>query len=223
MGILVDLILVAIIGLIIFLGYKKGLVKVALGIVSFLLSLIIVFILYKPVTNIVLENTQWDDSIKMSIENKLKGTTIEKGELINKEDEKAKDFPEMIVNQVNGYIEDATREQRDNIAGYVADQLSKLVISVGVIIALFILSNILLLFLRIFSDVITEIPIIKQFNKAGGIIYGIIKAFLVVYTILGIIFLISSFIEGSGITEAINDSVLGKSLYNNNLILKILF
>ena len=54
MNYLIDLILIAIIALFTFIGYKRGLIKVAFGLVSFILAIAISVVLYKPVSNFII-------------------------------------------------------------------------------------------------------------------------------------------------------------------------
>ena len=58
MGIVLDVILIVIILLNVIICYKKGLVKLAVGLVAVIVSLILAIILYKPVTNIIIKNTE---------------------------------------------------------------------------------------------------------------------------------------------------------------------
>ena len=57
MNYLIDLIAIAIIALFTFIGYKKGLIKVAFGLVSFILAIVISVLLYKPVSNFIINYT----------------------------------------------------------------------------------------------------------------------------------------------------------------------
>ena len=57
MGIILDVIIVAIVVLNIFICYKKGLVKLAVGLIAVLAAIILALILYKPVSNIIIKNT----------------------------------------------------------------------------------------------------------------------------------------------------------------------
>ena len=41
------------------------------------------------------------------------------------------------------------------------------------------------------ANVIGEIPIIKQFNKSGGIIYGIVEGFLLINVIFAVLYMIN--------------------------------
>jgi len=51
MWIIFDLIIIAIIGLATFIGYKQGLVKAAIKILSFFIAIIVALVLYKPISN----------------------------------------------------------------------------------------------------------------------------------------------------------------------------
>ena len=61
MGIIVDLIIVAILILFILMGYKKGFTGSLIKLASFAIALVLAFVLYKPVANIVIEKTQIDE------------------------------------------------------------------------------------------------------------------------------------------------------------------
>ena len=78
-----------------------------------------------------------------------------------------------------------------------------------------------LLFIRFAAELIANLPVIRLFNKSGGLIYGILKGFIIAYVILAVFSLISPFISEFGIIKAIEDSHIGNSMYNNNIILNI--
>ena len=67
MGIIIDIFIIAIICLFGYLGYKKGLTKSFLTIFSFFIALIISIVLFKPLSNILINNTQFDEQIENSI------------------------------------------------------------------------------------------------------------------------------------------------------------
>ena len=67
-------------------------------------------------------------------------------------------------------------------------------IQTGTFLILFMLSRFLLLFIKFAAELVANLPIIKMFNKSGGLIYGIVKGFLMVYLILAIFSLISPII-----------------------------
>ena len=67
MGIIVDLIIIAVVLLFIFLGYKKGLTGSLIKLLSFIIAIVVAFVLYKPVANAVIENTVIDDNIRTTL------------------------------------------------------------------------------------------------------------------------------------------------------------
>lgn len=79
-----------------------------------------------------------------------------------------------------------------------------------------------MIFIKMFASIIEKIPIIKQFNKAGGIIYGILEGFLITYAILAIISLTSTIMTENKIVNTIENSYICKMMYENNILLKII-
>ena len=71
MGYILDLIVLAIIGLFTFIGYKKGIIKVAFGLISFILAIIISLILYKPISTLIIEHTSLTSSLEHTVETRL--------------------------------------------------------------------------------------------------------------------------------------------------------
>ena len=212
MGIVLDLILLASLALSIFFGYKKGLIGVAFNLCAFLVALIVTWILYNPVTNIVINNTEIDDGIKNAI--------IEKG--VIKQDEKNQE--ENKVNEYIGqYITTPITDATNNVVEETAKVISEKIVAIGVAIVLFIVVRIALILLKFVAEAIAKLPIIKQCNKAGGLVYGAIRGMFVIYTFLAILFLVMSVNNSGTIANMINSSIISKVLYENNLILNIIF
>ncbi len=219
-GILVDLVVISILISNAFWGYRKGLVAVVFKILTFLISLIIVFMLYRPVANSIMKNTQLDEKLAIAIEKNLTGTTLENGELLKPQNSSVS---EGVINVINSFVVDALNETSVNAVEYVSENLAVMMIRTGTFLGLFIIARFLLLFVRFVAELIANLPIIKMFNKSGGLIYGIVKGFLVAYLILAIFSLISPVISNLGIIKAIDDSIIGSKMYNNNIILNIIF
>jgi len=212
MGIVLDIILLAVLVLSIFLGYKKGLISVVFNLCAFLLAIIITWILYTPITNAVIKNTEIDDNIRNAI--------IEKGVIENKE-EKEKE------NVVNKYIQEYVTIPITNTTNDVVEETAKVVsekvVAIGVAIVLFIVVRIALILLKFVIEGIAKLPIIKQFDKAGGTVYGAIRGMFIIYIFLAILFLVMSINNSGMIANMINTSLISKYLYANNLILNIVF
>ena len=213
MGIVVDLIIVAVMLLFIFLGYKKGLTGSLIKLLSFVIAIVLAVILYKPVGNVVLENTTIDDNIRTSL-NETFGVQENKQEEKNEEN-----VPSSIMNNINKEIENATDEVKTN----VIDETTKTVVYVGSAIVIFLAVKVVLLIVSLFTSQITKLPIIRQVDKIGGLAYGAIEGVVIVYALLAVISLTSVIWANNAVVMAIGKSTLGEMLYNNNIILNLLF
>ena len=208
MGIFLDIVVVAILALNIILGYKKGLINVVFNIVAFLLAIIITFVLYKPVSNIIIQNTNIHENIKEMILKRSQGTEPKE------ENIESNDINKYIENSINNM----TNEAKTAATEVVAENFATKAVQVITGIVLFILTRAILILLRFVTQTIAKLPIIKQFNTLGGIIYGIIKGLIIIYVLLTIMYLIVS-IKGNGnIALAIDSSCITKFLYDNNII-----
>lgn len=153
---LADLAVIFIILFCIFLGFSRGLIRVAVRFLSFFVALIVALILYTPISNYIIENTEIVPNLQSSIETKI----------YNKEDKEeitseSANLSEMMQSYINNY----TDEMKENTSEFVAKELAVIIVRVATWIGLFVVMKILLIFVRFFADAIGEIPIIKQFNK----------------------------------------------------------
>lgn len=218
MSIIIDLIIIGILVLSIFFAYRKGLTKCIIKILSFIIAVIVAAILFKPVSNFVIQNTKIDDNIKEAVVNLVADDVEEDGKV--KEDS---NLPNAMVDYINETIGNAVEDAKNNMITVAAEGIANITINAGVAILLFIVVRIALIFVSALSSIITDLPIIKQFDKVGGILYGAVKAFVIIFVVLALISLISPMIEQTGIIVAINKSFIGSILYNNNILLNILF
>ena len=215
MAIIIDIVIVAIIALCLFLGYRRGLTGSLLKILSFVLAIVIAFILFKPVSNLVINHTKWDDSLKTSIEQFITEKTSTP--------EERSSLPQVIVESIDETMAQSVNEAKEVAIENTAQSVTNLIVNAGVWIAVFIIARILLIFIKFITALIAKLPVIKQFDKLGGILYGILEAFVILYVLLAIISFIAPMINNAEFIDALNKSFIGSMLYNNNILLKILF
>lgn len=219
MGIIVDLILVFIIALNIFIGYKKGLIKVVFSIFAFLIAIVATLILFKPISSIIINNTEIDDKIRMIIMSANKYD--EESEKIIEEDSNEKNT--LIQKYVEEKITESSKELKKKAIESAADAISIKATEIITGLILFIIIRIVLILLSFITDTLSNIPIVKQFNEIGGIVYGLAKAIIIIYLLLTIIFIISSMKGYNVISDAILNSYITKFLYENNPIIGLAF
>ena len=201
MAIAVDLMVLSIVLLFVFLGYKRGLVKVAFKLCTFFIAIILAFMLYKPVAKIVIENTNIDETIESKITDKI----LPEGKTETDEVDLSESLPTIIL------------KNSENTVQSIAKSCSNTLIETACLVLIFIITK----FVTALADLIAKLPILKQFNKLGGTIYGIIEGLFIVFLGFAVISLIAPMLDVS-VLEAINSSTLGSICYNNNILLKII-
>ena len=194
MGIVVDLCVVAILALCVFIGYKKGLAWSVFKILSFFLAIIITLIIYKPVTINVIKKTKINETLKNSIIRKVQDK--ENNESSEKEEKG-------IMSTINEKIKGSSEESKNRIVEEAATEISNKIVTVGVTLILFLVVRILLLIVAFVLNLITEIPVISQFDTLGGIIYGALQGAIIIF----LIFSITTFFNTLEIFKPVNDAI----------------
>lgn len=154
-----DIVIIAIMALCTFLGYKRGLIGVSVRILGFIISLVVALILYIPISNYIIDNTEAVSSLQQVIQSKLYKDDTEQIEEDNNEN---RDF----ASEIEKYIKDSTDEIKANSTAYISEQIAIVVVRGATWFGLFIAVRIIMIFIKILGKVIEKIPIIKQFNKA---------------------------------------------------------
>lgn len=193
MGIIIDIILVLIILLSAFLGYKKGLVKLGAKLFAGIIAIIITIIVYKPVSGMIINNTSIDEKIKDAI---IQNTT----NVINENEQIQNDFTNHLENNI-------LPEQAENIAKNVVYAITALVLFIAVKIILSIIISLM--------DFVANLPILKEFNEIGGIIYGIVRGLLIVCICILLMGVYTKINPESTINNNIQNSHLTKIIYEN--------
>lgn len=222
MTLLVDLIIIGIIALCAILGYFRGLTKALLKIVSFVLAIVIAFVLFKPISILVINHTKIDDNIQSAIEEKMVGVVDNFNGNIEEAMKENSSMPEVMTQ----YIQDAVAENKGNseeAARQAAKNVADIIINAGTWILVFILARIILIFAKSLLELIVKLPVIKQMDKIGGVAYGLLEGIIIVYVALAILSFVSPMFDSAEVLSAVNHAAIGGFLYNNNIILKLIF
>lgn len=198
MGVL-DIIIIVLILISTFLGYRKGLISLGIHLIAFVLALIISFILYRPIGNIIINTTQIDETIQETIEKNVQ--TIEPNE------ENKNNITNQIIEITKGEIlPQATKEISYNIV-YGATM-----------IILFLILRVCLMLINCIANAIAKLPILDQVNKIGGAIYGVLRGVIITYFALLIISLIIVVNPQNSLSKMVEETYLVKTMMNNNIL-----
>ena len=201
MGLLLDLGILLVIFISIFIGYKRGFIKVAFGLVSFIIAIIISLLLYKPISNFITNYTSIPYKIETQIENRLSSESLEES---------------------NNFVANYYNNIKTSSINIIAHNMTNSIINISSALIVFLLTRIILLFLRFSTNLASQLPLIKQLNHIGGFIYGILAGFVIIYLFFTIITILAPIINLNNFIRLINSSIIGNIMYNNNIIFMFL-
>lgn len=207
MSFLIDILVCLFIFITIYINSKKGLIEVAYKIVAFFIAIIISLILFRPISALLINNTNIDEYV-----NNYVVSTIDTDSNEEKTENKEKNsIPKIFDNAINSAKQETTQA--------VSSSITNIVINIISFIAVFIITRVILIFLHIFSEAIGNLPLIKQFNHIGGLLYGILKSFIIIFIILALV----SVLPLTSLQETIGSTIITRILYNINPILLLFF
>lgn len=202
MGIVIDIILVLIVALSAFLGYKKGLVELGAKLFAGIIAIVITLIIYKPVGNIVIKNT--------SIDEKIENTILEKTTNVIDENSKVSD---------NKYIQNASdnavSQVKEEILPEQARNIAVNVIYIATALILFIVTKIVISIVISLANAVASLPILKQFNEIGGLLYGLVRGAIISFVLILVIGTVAKLNPNGSLSKNVESTYLLKEVYNN--------
>ena len=213
---IVDIIILAVVVLSGFIGMKKGFTVCVVNLLAVIIALVLALLLCKPLANVIIQNTEIDENLQ---------TTIASGLPMNGEEiaiDANTNLPEGIKNYLSNTA-NTLNDAKNNTIESVSRTLAEEIIIVVSFIVIFIVARAILLVVKVLSKIVNKLPILKQLDKAGGFIVGLIEGLLFVYSMLAIISICAPAIANTPILDAINNSFAGKIMYNNNIVLNKLY
>jgi hypothetical protein len=200
-----------------FIGYKIGLVRTLLSFSSHVISLIFSWFLYPIVSKIIMKTSifsRLSDLARKNIATLNLGESIENISL----DQVLGQFklPYSIIKFLNSVL----RNVSGNIYDVLAGKMVNVFINILSMLIIFVFCRIFIRFFFAIFDLFARLPVIKQFNKLGGGIFGIIQGVFIVYLILAFFTVPLMMKKSLRIHEQIDASFVTKEMYYNNLIFR---
>lgn len=248
MGILIDLIAIAFFIVSALVAYYRGFVKTFFGFISVILAILFACCFSKGLSAHIKESTEIDEWIINSITNisfeseeqlepnytVLSGENIS-GEIIV-EDETSEmnssaetklstdslisfinELPESVSDALD--IEDVKNETILNIATKISD----IVINILSWVIIYFIVRIIVAVITVIFDGIMSIPILKSINNLAGLVIGLFVGIFRIYLFLAIIYFISNVTNVLIFVNVIQTSGIINAMYNNNLIINLIF
>lgn len=220
---MLDVIIIGVMLLLIYAGYKRGLIHTAYSLVSFGLALILATLMYPGVAGF-LRGTMIFTSLtdyfmrNMGLDEILYTQSLD---FIN-----ALPLPALLRNTLLLHYQDTPDAIATlNVATveeYVAAFFAGIAINIIAILVVFLIVWIILGVLSKVLDIVGRLPIIRHFNKGGGIILGAIQGLIVVWVGLAVLSLFFLDPTRTDLVDMLNQSLLADIFYQYNPIMSML-
>lgn len=221
-----SLLVVALIFIIsIFVGYKRGFIKIVASLLTTVASIILVMMLSPHVSAWIQDNT----GLKQLVNEKCVQIAEQAGENINAtQDEqiawmidsaKLPDiFQEML--QVNNNEEIYAALGVDTFIEYISAYITKIIADVLAFLIIMLVVTIIVRILMSVLGVFGKLPVIGGANKTAGAILGIVSGLVLVWFLFFVVTLLYNTPVGMKVFEDISASKILTLLYENNLIMQ---
>lgn len=232
MTILLDIMILLVIGIGIWRGYKHGLVRTLIRLVGCILALVIAALLSRPVAEGIFD-TFLQENIEATVAESVSATA---GKTVEEHIAAALDvLPESVQNVLDnaGWVERAAEGVDDSMddaeaalaASIVQNMVRPVAVALISMLALLVLFVLLMIAVSLLSKVIGalfNIPVIKQINGVLGAVIGLLEGVLIAIVITALLQITaaSSDKEGWITEEDIDDTILVSQMAENNPIVE---
>lgn len=204
---IIDIILILIVLLGAYVGYKKGLVTVLMKFIAIIIAIALSLFLQSPVAD-CLRNSKLGNDLYINVHKGITNTIDARREGIEKDTIYSK--------IIDGVVsEEQINIQADNITTFILKGVS--------FIATFLITLIIIFILKGVLNIVFDLPILNSINKIGGLTVGGLKSIVIIYLILAAIAFISPMpIVKGNISNKIEKTNITKIMYENNLLVQII-
>lgn len=206
-------------------GFRKGMIRTAFAMFSFVVILIITTWITPYISNYIGTHTKWEQKIQQKCENVIDQGIGNLNELsLNAQISFIEELPlpqivkdEMIENNNNEiYGQLSVAGFREYVAGYIANGI----INGITFIVAFIVAVLLMQLILFAVDILTELPVVGLVNRLGGFALGFLQGIVWVWVIFLVVTILCNTVVGNYLIETIEGDKVLFVLYNSNLIVQ---
>ncbi len=209
----IDLLILAILALSVYFGFKKGFLKTVTGLLALVISLVLAMTLYPHATKFVMKTPVYDVVYNNAI-NIVEQPKTEVGVLSEFGTGKL-NLPQSFTEKIEERVDKTSDTVAQAVADFVATAAVKLVSMLGI----FLVVRLLLLLISALAGLIKKLPIIGWGDSLLGALLGLFRGLLLVYILLAFVTFAASMVPESDSIRAIKYSRFAKVLYHDNVLL----
>lgn len=229
-----ELIVLGIIALCGFVGYRTGFLRVVYSLVSWLIILGLVTWSTPYLTTYLEENTGLRETIQEKCFTYIEETSAKKIEEQASETKKEqKDslqdmgilLPENMVEQITESAAQSANEilQSSGIYEQIAQAIADFIIEGIAFFVAFLIAGVLVKVIAQMLDLVSRLPVLHGANKTLGVAAGLIKGLFIVWLAFYVVMLCAASEQGMQIVTFIEESPILLYLYNHNILVELIY
>lgn len=207
-------------------GFRKGMLKTVLSMVSTIAVLIITAWLTPSIGDYIRENTQWQGNIQLKVEETL---LAELGDIEIPENSQMEFIDQLPLPEVmkkllvkNNTTEIYEQFDVNGFAEYLATYLARGIVNGIAFVIAFIVTLIIMRLILFVVNLVTELPLIGTLDSLGGFAIGIVHGIFWISIFFLVVVVISDTKMGSMLMETINSDSMLSWVYDKNALVKII-
>ena len=203
MSYLFDIVLILILLGFMYLGHKKGLILTVVNFISYLVSIVLSFFIYKPIKGII---------IKLPFIQNVNDITSRK----------VSGFLGAKTEGLPSFLKEFFDKEVNMLSASVSETLTNAFVFILCVILVILLVKLFLKVTAFTAKGIKNLPIIRNIDNLLGLIFGLLNGLLIVYIILtaGMLFLTGE--SYKLFTNGVNGSYITKYFYDNNILMNLI-
>lgn len=204
-------------------GYKKGMIKIVLSMLSIVVTLAAVCIVTPILSSAVKNHTQVYEKLYEQVEEGLHADEVfaegSEQDIIDSI-ELPKVLKELLLE--NNNVEKYAQLGVTTFTAYVVSSVTDVIFNTIIFVVTFVVVFIVVKIVFSVINLISKLPVINQFNKLAGILAGLAEGVVIVWIFFAVATMLGSTEFGKSVFEQVNANGFLAFLYNNNLIMKYL-
>ncbi len=208
-----DIVIFFIIGISVFLGFRKGFLKTVTGFLAIVLSLALACFFQQPVAE-YLKNTPVYSTVYENTYGLIEVPEEETARLSDYGTGKL-NLPREILDGMQKGIDTA----EDSVADAVSETVANLALNICSILLVFLGVRLLLLLITSLAGILSRLPVIGWGDGLLGALFGLLRGILITYIILALATFAATMSPGGGIAKAIKQSEFAKVMYHHNFLI----
>ena len=207
-------------------GFRKGLLRTVLSMVSTIAVIIITAWLTPHIGDYIRENTQWQENIQQEMEEtllaELEDIEIPENNQMEFIDELP--LPDVMKDLLikNNTAEVYEKFDVNGFAEYLAAYIAQGIVNGIAFVIAFIITLIIMRVILYAEDLVTELPLIGTLDSLGGFVIGIVHGIFWIAILFLVVVVISDTKIGGMLMETINSDPMLSWVYDKNALLQII-